>query len=181
MSRYVALLRGINVGGHRVKMDRLRGMFQDMGFTDVSTYIASGNVVFGTDSSDEVALRNTVERHLNESLGYEVATFLRTPAELAAVSRAAFDDRGSAPPYASHYVIFLHAPAPASLRSGLVDLSSDVDAFDFVGREVHWRMRGKMSESPLFAGPLDRAIRGIPNTARNMNTVRRIVAKASLG
>lgn len=178
MPRYVALLRGINVGGHRVKMDRLRGLFEELGFLDVSTYIASGNVLFSAEADQEGALRDEVERHLNEALGYEVATFIRTPAQLAAVADVRLDDRGSSIPFASHYVIFLHDAPSASLRSKLAELESEVDAFDFAGREVHWRIRCKMSESALFGGALDRATRGIPTTTRNMNTVRRIVGKA---
>jgi uncharacterized protein (DUF1697 family) len=181
MPRYVALLRGINVGGHRVKMDRLRTLFQELGFGEVTTYIASGNVIFSAESSDEGALREAVELHLNDELGYEVATFIRTPDELAAVAEFDLDDRGSSSSFASHYVIFLHAPADASFRSKLTELESDVDAFDFVGREIHWRTRGKLSESPLFSGSLDRATRGVPTTQRNINTVRRIVAKAASG
>ena len=80
-------------------------------------------------------------------------------------------------PASSRYVIFLHAPAPESLRAALAGLESEMDTFHFSGREVHWRIRGKMSESPLFGGDLERATRGISTTTRNMNTLQRIVAK----
>ena len=66
-------------------MDRLRALFAGLGLQDVSTFIASGNVVFSTDSRDVDALRDTIESHLLRELGYDVATFLRSPAELAAI------------------------------------------------------------------------------------------------
>jgi len=158
MPQYIALLRGINVGGHRVKMDRLRELFQELDLQDVSTFIASGNVIFTTDSDDVDALRAAVESHLEKALGYEVATFLRTPAQLAAI--CALYPAATVTPSdssTSHYVVFLHAPAPKSVRSNLADLTSDMDAFDFSGQEIHWLIQGKLSESPLFGPGLKRA------------------------
>jgi uncharacterized protein (DUF1697 family) len=180
MPRYIAFLRGINVGGHRVKMDRLRDLFEELGFGDVSTFIASGNVIFATESEDVDALRQTIESHLADSLGYEVAVFLRSPAQLAAMleSNPPEDDSGgsSAP---SHYVIFLHAAASKSLRSAVAAFESETDAFRFSGTEIHWRIQGKLSESPLFGGILERAFKGTATTTRNMNTIRRIAPKAA--
>ncbi|HEX4207945.1 MAG TPA: DUF1697 domain-containing protein [Ktedonobacteraceae bacterium] len=79
---YIAFLRGINVGGHQVKMERLRELFTEMGFTHVRTYIQSGNIFFETTLTDREALAQTIERHLYEALGYEVPVFLRTIPEL---------------------------------------------------------------------------------------------------
>lgn len=75
---YIALLRGINVGGHTVKMERLREIFTEMGFANVRTYIQSGNVFFETMRTDREALTQTIEQHLHEALRYPVPTFLRT-------------------------------------------------------------------------------------------------------
>ena len=80
MPRYAGLLRGLNVGGHRVRMDRLRGLFEDLGLEEVTTVLASGNVVFTTRSADLDGVEQVIERRLADQLGYEVATFLRTPA-----------------------------------------------------------------------------------------------------
>jgi uncharacterized protein (DUF1697 family) len=180
--RYVALLRGINVGGHRVKMDRLRALFRAMGFDDVSTFIASGNVLFSTEGSDRGALRDGIARHLAGELGYEVPTFLRTPDELAEIA-SRYPVEGSAPgaDARSHYVVFLHEPASKAIEAGLGEVSSEMDTFEFAGREVHWLIRGKLSESPLFGQGLERAMGGVPTTTRNMNTLRRLVAKTAAG
>ena len=180
MPQYVAFLRGINVGGHRVKMDRLRSIFEGLGVTQVSTFIASGNVIFSSDTDDAEALRDSIERQLERELGYEVATFLRSPAQLAEISALGPTEvpvRDG--PATSHYVIFLHVRPPESLRSGLTQLNSDMDEFQFSKAEVHWRIQGKLTESPLFGAGLDRATRGIPTTMRNINTLRRLVAKTS--
>ena len=178
MPRYIALLRGINVGGHRVKMDRLRGLFEALGFDDVTTFIASGNVIFSAESPDAEALQGEIEGHLARELGYEVATFIRSPAELEAV--AAFQPPvseagdGSA---SSLYVVFLAAPAGEDLRSTFAGLRTEMDDFYFSGREVYWLIQGKISESPLFGTGIEKATRGLPNTTRNMNTVQKLVRK----
>ncbi|NUO79794.1 DUF1697 domain-containing protein, partial [candidate division KSB1 bacterium] len=87
MPQYLAFLRAINVGGHTVKMDQLRRLFEALGFANVETFIASGNVIFTSPSKSTKALEKKIEKHLHESLGYEVATFIRTTAELAVVAQ----------------------------------------------------------------------------------------------
>ncbi len=83
--RYIALLRGINVGGHQVKMDALRRHFAALDLANVGSYIQTGNVFFDSDETDKAALRSRIEAHLRTTLGYEVATCLRTVDEFAAL------------------------------------------------------------------------------------------------
>ncbi|MEP6916296.1 MAG: DUF1697 domain-containing protein, partial [Acidobacteriota bacterium] len=86
MTRYVAFLRAINVGGHVVKMDHLRALFEAMGAANVETLIASGNVIFDTARRNPAALERQIEVGLRQALGYQVTTFLRTLPEVAAVA-----------------------------------------------------------------------------------------------
>ena len=83
--RYIALLRGINVGGHQVKMEALRGHFADLGLAHVGSYIQSGNVFFDSDEADRDALQARIEERLRAALGYAVPTCLRTVEEFAAI------------------------------------------------------------------------------------------------
>lgn len=174
MPRYVALLRGINVGGHRVKMDRLRELFVGMDFEDVSTFIASGNVIFTDDSDDAEALAGRIEQGLADALGYGVETFIRSPEELADAVR--FD-----PPEHEEgralYVIFLKAPPDAAVRARFAEIDSQTDRFTFSGREIYWSIEGKLSDSPLFAKGLGKAIGDATTTSRNTTSLRRLVAK----
>ena len=84
--RLIAFLRAINVGGHTVTMARLREEFEGLGFTDVETFIASGNVIFTSRSNDFARLEKKIEARLRAAFGFEVATFVRTNAEVAAVA-----------------------------------------------------------------------------------------------
>lgn len=179
MPRYVALLRGLNVGGHRVKMDHLRSLFEEMGYTDVASFIASGNIIFSSASDDVTEHRTNIESHLESSLGYEVATFLRTPEELQSV--AAFEAEGHDGPDDSVYVVFTGEAVAPEVRDALAALESDMDSFEFRGREIYWLIRGKLSESPLFGGDVTKALKDVPNTTRNMTSVRKLVAKHGPG
>src|SRR6266571_5452163 len=87
MPKFIAFLRAINVGGHVVKMDQLRQFFATMGFANVETFIASGNVIFESKSKDSIALQRQIEKHLHKAVGYEVATFVRTLEELDRVAK----------------------------------------------------------------------------------------------
>ena len=161
------------------EMDRLRAIFAELGLKDVSTFIASGNVLFTTESGEMTAgSRERIESQLASQLGYEVPTFLRSPAELAAI--VAFSPPGTSMQTASdssHYVIFLNASIPDSLRSELTQLNSEMDQFHFSETEAHWLIQGKLTESLLFGPGLDQAMRGVRTTMRNMNTLGRIAAK----
>lgn len=80
---YIALLGGINVGGHRVKMEHLRQLFAELGFANVRSYIQTGNVFFETPQDDRKVLTEKIETHLRQALGYAVPVLLRTTQELA--------------------------------------------------------------------------------------------------
>jgi len=177
MQQYFAFLRAINVGSHVVKMDRLRALFEAMHLEDVSTFIASGNVIFRTATPDTRQLEQAIERHLEKGLGYEVGTFIRSWPQLEAIARsdpiagAVQMSKGS-----RLYVLFMHEPAAAASRRRIIDLTSDDDGLHVEGREIYWLSRTSMRESPV-SGALLEKLAGVPLTARNINTVQRLVAR----
>ena len=178
MSRHVAFLRAINVGGHVVRMDALRGHFEAMGFGGVETFIASGNVIFETAERSAVKLEAKIEKALEAALGYEVATFLRTPAELAAIAaRAPFPAARLAAARALN-VAFLKAPLDAAAERALAGLRSEVDDFHVHGREVWWLCQVKQSESKFSNVRFEKAL-GVRATIRGIETVRKIAAKSA--
>ena len=175
MQRYFALLRGINVGGHRIKMDQLRELIEALGFEQVETFIASGNVIFSSSSRGVPATEERIARHLHEALGYEVTTFIRSQLELDSI--AAFEPREPFSTDQSVYVIFLREAASVESRRSLEGLGTETDRFEFADREVYWLIRGKLSESPLFGMDLTKVTGGGPTTMRNMTTVRKLAAR----
>jgi uncharacterized protein (DUF1697 family) len=177
MPKYVALLRAINVGGHTVKMDHLRSLFEAIGLAKVETFIASGNVIFDSRSKDTLALERKIEKHLQETLGYEVKTFVRAISELAVVANyKPFGD--SELDTHALYIGFVAESPGAAVKQKLLSFTSEVDDLYVHGREVYWLCRTRMSDS-LFSGALVEKILGMRVTFRNSTTVRKLAAKYS--
>ncbi len=174
--RWVAFLRAINVGGHVVKMERLRGLFEELGFSAVETFIASGNVIFAARAQEPSVLVRKIEKRLREALGYEVKTFLRTPAEVAAIARYRPFAEAELRSAAALNVAFLGEPLTVAGVSALMALETELDAFHVHGREVYWLCRVKQSGSKFSNALFERAIR-VRATFRGMNTVARLAAK----
>jgi uncharacterized protein (DUF1697 family) len=179
MPKYVAFLRAINVGGHTVKMDYLRSLFEGIGLANVETFIASGNVIFDSKSRNTASLEQKIEKHLRTILGYEVRTFIRATSELAEVadyepfSKVELNAAGN-----SLYVGFLADKPSNEAKKKVFLLSGPTDDFAVHGRELYWLIRTSFSESTVSGGLLENTL-GLSATFRNVNTVRRIAAKYS--
>ena len=179
MPKYVAFLRAINVGGHTVKMDYLRNLFEGIGLANVETFIASGNVIFDSKTRNTRTLEQKIEKYLREILGYEVRTFVRATSELAVVANhKPFGETELSAAGNSLYVGFLADQPNNEAKKKLLSLSSATDEFAVHGREVFWLCRTSFSESTVSGALLEKTL-GMPATFRNVNTVRRIAAKYS--
>ena len=168
MTRFVALLGGINVGGHRVTMDRLRAEVGSLGYTDVATFIASGNVIFtGPTRGDHEA---RIAAHLGEALGWPVPTYVRSAAEvIAATDLAPF---GPTPDGYTHMVAFCRTVPGASHADIKAAQSTSFDRLEVHGREVHWLIDGKLTDSKITLPKLVKLIG--PNTTRNITSLARL-------
>jgi uncharacterized protein (DUF1697 family) len=181
-TRYVAFLRAINVGGHTVRMEVLRELFEQLGFTGVETFIASGNVVFETDDAADADASATagLERRLGEALqaalGYEVVTFVRGVDELAEIAaHEPFPPRQVAAAHALN-IAFTGRPLDEAERGRLMALTTGIDTFAVHGREVYWLCRTRQSESAFSNAVLEKTL-GRPSTVRGATTVRKMAAK----
>jgi len=177
MHHYIAFLRGMNLGNRRIKMDELRKLFEKLKFTDVETFIASGNVIFSAKSGDAQKLERQIEAHLKKSLGYEVDTFVRTRAEVAAVAAfrpfptADFDHPG----HTIHAGFTREKFSPAQIKAFLA-CRTEVDEFCVEGREYYWLCRIKSNESKAWTSPQMKAIKLATSSMRNLTTVRKLAS-----
>lgn len=172
MISYAVFLRAVNVGGTgRLPMTELRAMCEARGFSGARTYIASGNVVFGSDA-DEAEVKARLEAALREYAGKPVGVMVRTGAELAAVLAA--NPFASAPANLT-MAVFLDAPPPADLLAGVKGRQGESIAPG--AREIYVHYPDGMGQSKLVI-PAAKA-----GTARNMNTVATMAewAGASVG
>jgi uncharacterized protein (DUF1697 family) len=175
MPKYVAFLRAINVGGHLVKMDYLRTLFEALSFDNVETFIASGNVIFDSKAKNTQSLEKKIESELKKALGYEVVTFVRAVSELAAIAdHPAFSKselNGNA-----LFIGFLANEPTAQAKAAVLSLCNKVDDYRLNKREIYWLLRKHFSESEVSGPQLAKAL-GMPTTMRNVTTIRRLAAK----
>jgi len=177
MPRYVAFLRAINVGGHVVKMSALKTLFSGMGFSGVETFIASGNVLFETKAKDAALLEKRIGGVLGGALGYEIATFLRTEAEIAALAKYEAFPAAKVAVARAHCVGFLAAPlAGVAALAALKKFETDEDTFHMRGREVFWLCTRRQSDSKFNNARFEKSL-GVRATWRNVRTVSRLAAR----
>jgi uncharacterized protein (DUF1697 family) len=158
-------------------MDTLRSVFESLHFTNVETFIASGNVIFDAVATAVPDLERDIENRLANRLGYTVATFVRTPTELAAV--AAATPFGPDDPLAAGHALsvgFVKSAPPSAAATGLLALATDTDDFRIVGREIYWLCRARVSDSRFSGARCEKLLAG-PATFRNITTVRKLAAK----
>jgi uncharacterized protein (DUF1697 family) len=173
-THYLILLRGINVGGKNlVKMADLRATFEEAGFADVATYIASGNVLFRAPRQRREELAARIESQLTERFGIELKVVLLTEAQLRAVVEGAPRGVGAK----SHLwdVVFLRKPLTAKKAFGLVELREGVDRA--------WAGRGVLYLSRLAAKATTSRINKIASrpeyqnmTIRSWSTTTKLLA-----
>ncbi|MDT4968417.1 MAG: hypothetical protein QOJ64_3154 [Acidobacteriota bacterium] len=178
MPRLVAFLRAINVGGHTVKMDRLRELFESIGYVEVETFIASGNVVFKARSSNTGAHEKKIEKTLREALGYEVATFVRTLQELEEIANHQPFSPSALESAVTFGIAFTTISLDVESTRRLMALRSEIDDFHVREREIYWISRSRQGEATISNAVFERIV-GRPATLRGVNTVKRMAAKYS--
>lgn len=175
MTTRLAFLRAVNVGNRRVDMKRLAAVFHEHGYDDAWTYINSGNVGF-TSGKARGPLEKELEELLEEEFGFECTTFVRTVTELEkALALDPFDLRAGD----TYFVTFLKKAPTAGQKKALEALSGDFDTLEVHGADVHWRMRGKSSDSPLTRRDWEKVLGPLSSTCRNTTMLRKLAAKAA--
>lgn len=172
-SRFVALLRGINVGGRNpVAMADLRSILESAGYGDVRTYIQSGNVVF--DSDDEAAaIEDRIEAVLSEALGLDLMVVVRSESDFRRVVDEAPDGFGVAPEKFHYDVVFLRCPLTSGEAYATIGLREGVDSAWVGTRELYFarlsERRAQSRLSKVMQSPQYRLM-----TIRNWRTVNKL-------
>jgi uncharacterized protein (DUF1697 family) len=175
-TRYVALLRGINVGGNNlIKMPALKACFEDNGFTDVATYIQSGNVLFQSPETNLERLTTDIEKALSAQFNYASRIVVVSHHQLKDAVQNAPKGFGTNPAEYRYDVIFLKAPLAAEEAMKSIATRDGVDeAFPGEGIIYFSRLIARATQSYLsrFAGlPIYKSV-----TVRNWNTTIKLLA-----
>lgn len=169
-NRYVALLRGINVGGNNlIKMLDLRSSFANMGFTDVETYIASGNVVFSSKQSNKAKLTKTIEEALSDAFSYESRVVVVSGSEMERVVAQAPKGFGGDAAQYRYDVLFVREPLTTSEALAGVDTAHAGDHALYFRRLI-----SKAAQSNL--NKLVQRVSYKNITIRNWNTTMKLFA-----
>jgi len=173
-STYVALLRGINVGGHKIiKMDQLRESFEELGFEGVSTYVQSGNVVFKEPKKASDNLPRTIEDMLLRRFSMSVSVIVRTAEEVGEVLRnnPFLKERGI--DVSRLHVTFLSLTPPKTAIKGLDGIAAGPDRFHCRGQEIYLHCPNGFGGTKLSINVFERML-AVGATTRNWNTVNKL-------
>ncbi len=174
MQRYITFLGGMPVGSSAGKMENLQRLFTKLGFSQVETYLQSGNVIFETAPVGIIPpLEAQIARYLRKSLGGEVEAFIRTPDELQEIvdhePYPGEDTTGSL------FVVLLHEPVSDRLQRNLRFSRTSADEFRANGREIYW-LRRTSGHHDHGAAPSIAEKLGMPATLRTFSTLKKLAA-----
>jgi uncharacterized protein (DUF1697 family) len=175
MNKYVALLRGINVGGKNlIKMTALKACFETLGFQNVRTYIQSGNVLFNAAESDQTWLTDRIEEALSKAFNYNSRVVVRSDEEMKAIVDHAPKDFGRVPNTYRYNVIFLKEPLTSAEAMLSISTKEGVDQA-FAGEGVLYfsnliSKAGQSHLSRIISTPIYQSM-----TIRNWNTTTKLL------
>ncbi len=172
--KYVALLRGINVGGkNKVKMETLREICASIGFENVKTYINSGNVIFETRKTDDLKLAEKIEKAIEKEFGLQIKVMVRRIEEIEnIVKNNPFD--GQFENDKDLHVFFLDEEIPNEKRELLLSNNNENDMFAVRGREIFCLLRVSVLDSLIGKDYIAKKLK-VSATARNWRTVNKIL------
>ena len=173
MPRYVALLRSVNVAGHgRIAMNELRASFDALGYTGVTTYIQTGNVLFTTGSKSESGIAAAIEQRLAEDFGDSPAVLVRSVPDLLRIGTASPYAKAGANPSRHHVTFLATRPSKAALDA-LALPQSGRDELVVDGKEVYVHTPDGYAQTKYTGTFLERRL-GVVSTTRNWNTVTKL-------
>jgi uncharacterized protein (DUF1697 family) len=177
MTIYIALLRGINVGGHnKIKMADLRGALEGLGLNKVQTYIQSGNIVFESEIAEEKTLSSLIQQGIATHFGLTISVILRTAEEFKQIIRDCPYDKDSLTEGESiHCCLLNEAPSQKEIDL-LVQTDNGKDEYQIIGREIYVYFHQSMLDSKL-SNQFQKF--RIPVTMRNWNTMNKLLAMVS--
>lgn len=173
MTRYIAFLRAVNVGGRVVKMDELKKIFALPGFKNISTYIQSGNVIFDTAETDKAIVANKIETKLLKSLGYEVKTFVKTIPDIAEiVKKTPFKNL---PEDRNLYVSMLSGKPEKEKVELITSLQNDNEQFRILNTEVYILVKKGYYGNSIFSNNFFEKKLKLQATTRNWATMNKML------
>jgi uncharacterized protein (DUF1697 family) len=178
MAMVIAMLRGVNVGGHnKIKMEALRALCKSLKLRDACTYVQSGNVIFRTEEKDLELLAERIQRKIEQRFGFRPEVILRTLGELKAViARNPFAKRRDIEP-GKLLVFFLTGDPGSEIRGKIMNIKTEPEELYFDGRELYIHFPNGMGRSKMSWPKIEKALKTAA-TGRNWNSVTMMLEMA---
>jgi uncharacterized protein (DUF1697 family) len=174
VATYVALLRGVNLGpNNKISMAELRAMAEDLGFTDVATYINSGNLIVSS-TKKAATVEREISKGIEDTFGRQIDVTVRTPAQLKKILADNPYPDGNPSQVA---VAFLTAAPAKDAKDRVAAVAADYEPFTFAGRQVYVNYSRGLGRSKLAERFSD--IVGASSTVRNVRTIEKVVELCS--
>ena len=177
MPACIAMLRGVNVGGKTVPMERLRASFAALGFRQVKTCVQSGNVVFDVRNGSAAGLAGKIERQLRRDFGFAVPVFLKTSQEMRDIVKRNPFLADPAIDHSKLHVTFLSAAAPGTATTVLQPLAEKPEQFRIRSREIYLYCPNGYGRTRLANAAIEKKL-SVAATTRNWRTVNALLALA---
>jgi uncharacterized protein (DUF1697 family) len=178
MPTYIALLRGINIGPHkRMKMEKLRASCESLKFTDVQSYIQSGNLLFRAPKLTDSALSKQIEKCIERDFGFSAEVIIRTREEMKSIVNSNPLSKDKGVDVARLHVVFLREKPSSESLKRLEELTLPPDRVRSSGREIYFYFPNGVSGSSLWKHPLDKVL-STTATMRNWTTLNKLYAMA---
>lgn len=173
MITYIAMLRGINVGGHKkIKMDLLLNLYESLGFTNIKTYIQSGNVIFDSPNLNIQELTEKIEEKIKSSFSFEISVFIRTKNELQKIIE---NNPFQKEDLSKLFVAFLSDNPIDPPLSEINKVKDDLEKYIILGKEIYLYYPNGVSNTKLSNNFLEKKLK-VSATTRNWNTVNALFA-----
>jgi uncharacterized protein (DUF1697 family) len=174
VTRFVAFLRAVNLGRRTVPMASARQLLQDLGYGEVASYVNSGNLLFdgkGKPDEHEAPIRQALEG----AFGFEVTTFVRSAAQVRElVSARPF---GDLEPGHTHFALLTLTPLSRAEKAAAEGMSNDHDTVLALGRDLHWLIRSRSTETTLGPKEWKQSLPSQATTARNLTMLTKLVER----
>jgi len=171
--RYIALLRGINVGGNTmIKMAELKSSFEELGFKNVVSYINSGNLAFDSTKSPEEKVCTKIEKAIEKDFGKTIPVMIREQASI----RNILDNNPFHGAYETHkqmHVLFMKEKMPKDKQDQLKAAETELEKFEIHDREIYALLKAGVADSLLGKGFIEKKLK-VAITGRNWRTVEKL-------
>jgi uncharacterized protein (DUF1697 family) len=178
MNSYVAMLRGINVSGQKIiKMEKLRASMEPLGFSQVKTYVQSGNIVFQAAPNSEAAISRKIAERIEREFGFAVPVFVKSARDLARIVKENPFPEDESIDQSKLHVTFLSGAAPPTAAQSLAALAVKPGRFHVSAHEIYLYCPNGYGETKLSNTAIEKKL-AVGATTRNWKSVNTLLAMA---